>query len=141
MNASMTQQIQDVCFVEIGIGSESSRFGEGSPTVHNRIAGSIQGSPWIGSGSTRGAKREHPWIVRLRKIVKDQSRYRCKRSYDVDESHSFMEVAIGQSKLNNHIERSGVDPLTPCPGLGEPDSAHGDVYFDPFASEPIRFEC
>jgi hypothetical protein len=137
----MTRQGQGISIVERGIDSESIWFSEGSTLVHNRIAGSIQGCPWIDSSSQRGAQGEHPWIVCPRKTVKTPPRYGCRAPYDVDELHRLIDVEVNKGELSNHVERSDVHRLGPDLGLSEPYAVLGDPYIDPWVSEAIRLEC
>ena len=140
-NASMTQQGQDVSFVGRGIGPGSLRFGEGSLLAHHRITGSIQGSHWIASGSPWGAEGEHPWIVCLRKAIRNPPRYWCRALHDVDERHRLIHVQADQSELNYAVERSSIDHFDSGRGLGEPDAVRCDPYLDPWVSEAIRVGC
>ena len=135
----MTQQGQDVCYVERGTGSGSLWLGEGSPLVHRRITGSIQGVPWIASGSPWGAEGEHYWIISLCKTINNSPRYGCRAPYDVDKRRRLIRGEVDQSELNSDVERSGVDHFDPGCGLCEPNSLRGDPYLEPWVSEVIRF--
>lgn len=134
----MTQRWQGICFVGKWTGSGSLWFSEGSPLAHRRITGSIQGVPWIASGSTWGAEGEHPWIVCLRKTIRTPPRHRCRAPSDVGIRHRLMHEEADRSELNYGVERSGVIRLVPVGGLGEPGAVRGEPYLDPWASEAIR---
>lgn len=138
---SMTQQWQDVSFVGRGADPGSLWFGEGSPSAHRRIAGSIQGMPRIAPGSTWGAEGEHPWIVCLRKTINNSPRRGRRAPYEVDNRRSLIHEEVDRSEPNYDVERSGVIRLAPGGGLGEPDAARGDPYLGPWVSEAIRFGC
>lgn len=135
----LTHQGQSICSVESRIRSGSLWFGEGSHLAHRRIARRIQGCPWVASGSPLGAEREHPWIVYLRKTIKNPPRFGCRVPYDVDKGHRLILEEADQSELNYDVKRSGVDRLAPGGGLGELGAVQSDPYLDPWVSEAIRF--
>ncbi len=141
MNAGMTQQGQDVCFGEGGIGCGSIWLGEGSPLVHTWIAESIQGALRIESGSPRGASEEHPRIVCLRKIVSSPRRYGRIGPSDLGESDHLIGVKVSQGEPDNHLARSSIDPLGPGTEPAEPVSTRGDPCLCPWESEVTGFEC
>jgi hypothetical protein len=87
-----TQQGQDICFVERWTESGSLWFSEGSSLAHRRIAKSIKECPWVASGSPRGAEGEHPWIVCLRKPIKNPPRYGCRALYDMGKRRRLIHV-------------------------------------------------
>jgi hypothetical protein len=140
-NVGMTQQGKFICFVERRIGSWRLWFSKGSSLVHRRIVGSIQGVPWIASGSPWGAEGEHPWIVCLLKTIRNPIRYGYRVPLDVSKRNRLICTEVDQSELNYDLERSGVDRFGSDRGLGEPDAFRGDSYIGLWASEAIQFGC
>jgi len=136
----LTQQWHAVCSIESWIGSGSLWFGKGSPLVHRRIKGGIQGVPWFTSGSPWGAVGEHPWIVCLRKAVGNPPRYGCRALHDAGEHRSQMQLEVDRGEPSHGVERSGVEQFDHGSGLGEPDAEPGDPCSGPWASEAIRLE-